>query len=133
MLCNRSGVVNPDLSCYRFDVNARLAFFLFCLLLVACKHPSPPAYFPPDAPDLATKLGISGSDWQALQQLSSEEKGMVMFGVAKPLPNAIEIEFGKPSDHLQDQGGPLYRYEFENGIWKKDETFVGVWNVHRSR
>jgi hypothetical protein len=116
-------------------VNARQASLLIYVLLVACNHSSVPtySYFPPDSPDLIAKLSIAESDWRALQQLLSKEKGMVMFEVGKPMPKVIEVKFGNPDDHLHDQGGPLYRYELENGVWRKDDTFVGVWNVHRSR
>ena len=103
----------------------------WCLLLgiflAGCKPPPSVDFLSLDTPGLPAKLGITEHDWQALQKLSSEEKGFVAFRVAKEESGSVEIEYAQPGDKLHDQGGPSYSYEKRDGVWKKEDNVIGYW------
>jgi hypothetical protein len=84
-------------------------------------------------PPLATKLGISDQDWSQIKQLASGQKEFVIKDVGKVAPSVIEIEFKKPDDARNDQGGPTERYERQATGWVKQTDFDGYWAVAKGR
>jgi hypothetical protein len=109
--------------------HAQGVFLFLCLLFVGCGRQI--NYFDPADSQLSTKLGIGEKDLDAIRQLSSKEKGFAIMGVGRAGENVIEVEFKKIDDLQEDKGGPVNRYETKDGIWKKQENFIGYWaGVH---
>ena len=84
-------------------------------------------------PALPTKLGISEQDWSQIKQLASSQKGFVLKDAGKVSSNVIEVEFRKPEDARNDQGGPTKRYERKGGGWIEQSNFYGYWAVSTER
>ena len=99
-----------------------------CLLLVGCL-PRNIDFIDPADPALTKKLAITEQDWSTLKQLSAEMRGFVPKDVGRESPDVIAIEFKKPDDHLNDQGGPIVFYEKKDGTWTRQRDSVGDWVV----
>ena len=110
-------------------------FVLFLvLLLVRCGSEQKQIQFVDAAdPALPTKLGIGDQDWSQIKQLASGQKEFVIKDVGKATPNVIEVEFKKPDDARNDQGGATERYERQAAGWVKQTDFDGCWAVAKGR
>jgi hypothetical protein len=84
-------------------------------------------------PTLPTKLGISDQDWNQIKEIASGQKQFVTKDARKAAPNVIEVEFKKPDDARNDQGGPTERYEKKAAGWVKQTDFHGYWAVGKGR
>jgi len=111
-------------------MNTRIVALFFCLLLVGCGADVEQVQFIDVAdPTLAAKLGISDQDWLDIKLLAAQRKEFVIKDVGRVVPVVIEVEFKKPDDTRNDQGGPVSRFEKKEGRWIAQSNFDGWWAV----
>jgi hypothetical protein len=113
-------------------MSATTLSLILCLLLVGCGSQQV-QYVNADDPALVTKLGLTGEDWLHIKQLASERKEFVIMAVGRVAPSVIEIEFKKPDDTRNNQGGPLARLEKQGERWVTQTNFSGDWWAARGR
>ena len=112
-------------------MNIPLLGLFLCLLLAGCGVQQVQFVNAAD-PALPTKLGISDQDWIQIKQLASLRKEFVIKDTGKVAPNVIEVEFKRPDDLRNDQGGPTERYDKKESSWVMQSDFHGYWAVGKS-
>ena len=111
-------------------MNTSIHSLFFCLLLVGCGVGVKQVQFVDVAdPALTTRLGITDQDWSQIKQMASGHKKFVIKDAGQAALNVILVEFKKPDDARNDQGGPTERYEKQAGGWVKQTDFHGYWAV----